>query len=274
LITTTSRLPLLIEPEQLAAELNKPDIIIVDLCKPDIYQKSHIPGAIHIDYSSLVTSKPPVHGLVPDEDHLATLMSQYGIKATDTIVTYDDEGGGKAARFIYTLDILGHASSALLNGGLYSWANEGYPLQSTPNRRPVTNYDIRLNTSPVADREFIISHLGQKDLQIVDARSNAEYQGSRKMAEKVGHIPGAVNLDWVELMDQSRNLRLKTQEQLWQILNKLHISADLTTVVYCQTHHRSALMYFAFKYLGFEDVKGYPGSWSDWGNNPDTPVES
>ena len=269
-----TRLPLLIEPEQLLSAKESPDLVIVDLCKAETYAQAHIPGAIHIEYSHIVTSSPPVMGLVPDKDHLATLMSQSGIKPGDTLVAYDDEGGGKAARFIYTLDIIGHKKYALLNGGLHAWANEGHPLESSPNKKPPSEYAISISTSPVATKDYIQSHLGTSEVQVVDARSPEEYQGTKKFAARGGHIPGAINLDWVNLMNPQRNLRLKNSDELKEMLQTLGLSYDKPTVVYCQTHHRSALTYFALKNLGFTDVKGYPGSWSEWGNSTDTPIET
>ena len=269
-----NRLPLLIEPEQLASEKDNSDIVIVDLSKAQTYAQSHIPGAIHIEYSQIVHPSPPVMGLIPDEEHLTSLMSESGINADDTLVVYDDEGGGKAARFIYTLDIIGHKHYALLNGGLHAWANEGHPLETTPNRRPTSNYSISIDHSPIATKDFIQSNLGKSEVQIIDSRSPAEYEGSKKLAEKGGHIPGAINLDWVNLMDLQNNLRLKNNQELTQLIQNLNIAIDKPTVVYCQTHHRSALTYVAFKNLGFKTVKGYPGSWSEWGNSPETPVET
>jgi thiosulfate/3-mercaptopyruvate sulfurtransferase len=273
------RLPLLIEPEQLASEIGGPGstgdtgITIVDLCKPETYAQAHVPGAIHIDYQQIVTAKPPVMGLVPDSDHLSALMSQAGIQSDDSIVVYDDEGGGKAARFIYTLDIIGHKNYSLLNGGLHAWTNEGHPLDSTPNKKTVSNYTTVFDKSPIATRELIQAQLGNPNVQIIDARSPAEYNGSKKFSEKGGHIPGAINLDWVSLMDQHKNLRLKNKDEINSILEELNIALDKPTIVYCQTHHRSALTYFALKNLGMNDIKGYPGSWSEWGNSRDTPIE-
>lgn len=271
---TESRLPLLIEPEQLASVKDNADIVIVDFCKQSTYDQAHIPGAIHIEYSQIVATQKPVMGLVPDEKHLAETMSQAGIKPGDTVITYDDEGGGKAARFLYTLDIIGHQHYALLNGGLHAWANEGYPLEATPNKRSLSEYTINIDSTPIATMDFIKEQLGKNNIQFIDARSLAEYEGSKKLAEKGGHIPGAVNLDWVNLMNPQKNLRLKSNEEISKILRNLNISTDKPTIVYCQTHHRSALTYFALKNLGFHDVKGYPGSWSEWGNSPETPVET
>ena len=271
---TDSQLPLIIEPEALAAKLGTPGITIVDICKATSYARAHVPGAIHIDYPQFTVAKPPVNGLVPDSDQLTALLSQAGITPNDTIVAYDDEGGGKAARFIYTLDIIGHKNYALLNGGLHAWVNEGHPLEATPNKNSPSNYFVKTNYGPVATKESIKQQLGNPELQIIDARSPAEFNGTKRFAEKGGHIPGAKNFDWVNLMDQNNNLRLKSAEEISRMLQEHNISTDKPTIVYCQTHHRSALTYFALKAVGVSDVKGYPGSWSEWGNSPDTPVET
>jgi thiosulfate/3-mercaptopyruvate sulfurtransferase len=269
-----TRLPLLIEPDHLQSVLQHAGILIIDLCKPDTYIQAHIPGAVHLDYSQIVTAMPPVMGLVPDTAQLNNLMSLIGATRDSHIIAYDDEGGGKAARLLYTLDIMGHEHYSLLNGGLHAWANEGHPLEATPNRKPASQYQCSRQEQPIATRQYIVDHLNEESIQIVDARSDGEYSGARKMAEKGGHIPGAVNIEWLMLMDRQKNLRLKSETELQNLLNKYGITPDKTTIVYCQTHHRSALTYVALKYLGFRDVKGYPGSWSDWGNSPDTPVES
>jgi thiosulfate/3-mercaptopyruvate sulfurtransferase len=213
-------------------------------------------------------------GLVPETDQLNKLMSQIGATPDSHIVAYDDEGGGKAARLLYTLDIMGHKHYSLLNGGLHAWANEGHPLEATANTREASQYQASLNEAPVATRQYIVDQLKNDAVQIIDARSEGEFTGVRKMAQKGGHIPGAVNIEWLMLMDRQKNLRMKSDEELINLLNQFGISPDKTTIVYCQTHHRSALTYVALKHLGFQDVKGYPGSWSDWGNHPDTPVES
>ncbi|WP_455207933.1 sulfurtransferase [Kaarinaea lacus] len=269
-----TRLPLLIEPDHLQSVLQHTDILVIDLCKPETYLQAHVPGAVHMDYSQIVTANPPVMGLVPDIERLNGLLSQAGVTPDTHIIAYDDEGGGKAARLLYTLDVVGHVKHSLLNGGLHAWANEGHPLEATPNTKPPSQYKASIHEQPIATRQYIVAQLNNDSIQIIDARSEAEFTGARKMAEKGGHIPGAINIEWLMLMDRQKNLRLKSQDELTTLLSEYRITPDKTTIVYCQTHHRSALTYIALKYLGFKDVKGYPGSWSDWGNSVDTPIES
>ena len=111
------------------------------------------------------------------------------------------------------------------------------------------------------------------DQAIWDARSPEEYRGEKVAAQRGGHIPGAINIDWLELMDRERQLRLVDLQDLQQRLDKLGLSKDKTVITHCQTHHRSGLSYLAMKILGYDRIKGYHGSWSEWGNLPSTPVE-
>ena len=108
---------------------------------------------------------------------------------------------------------------------------------------------------------------------LLDARSTDEYLGSKRFAERGGHIPGAVNLDWMQTMDRNRGLRFKPAEELRTMLTSLGVTPDREVVCYCQSHHRSAHSCMMLKSLGFARVRGYPGAWSDWGNSPDTPIE-
>ncbi|MGD8566514.1 MAG: rhodanese-like domain-containing protein [Gammaproteobacteria bacterium] len=272
------RLPLVVEPDQLVPVLENHDLLVVDLCKPETYAQGHIPGAVHLDYKQIIAAQKPVMGLVPDADHLGQLMSQIGATPQTHIVAYDDEGGGRAARLLYTLDIMQHNHYSLLNGGIHAWANEGHPLETTVNTRATTDYAVTLQQQPVATKDFILQRLGDPQLALIDARTPAEYSGEKKLAARGGHIPGATNLDWVNLIDRQHNMRLKPDSEIKQLLANIGVNAesfaDNPVVVYCQTHHRSALTYIALKNLGYSDVKGYPGSWSEWGNADDTPVET
>ncbi|MEJ2106096.1 MAG: rhodanese-like domain-containing protein [Acidiferrobacteraceae bacterium] len=108
----------------------------------------------------------------------------------------------------------------------------------------------------------------------MDARTPEEYRGEKKLAQQVGHIPGAVNFNWTDAMDPNRQRRLKDADELRSRFAELGITPDKEIIVYCQTHHRSAHTFILLQWLGYTRVRGYPGSWSDWGNRSDTPVES
>jgi len=97
--------------------------------------------------------------------------------------------------------------------------------------------------------------------------------GSSVLAARGGHIPGAVNMDWVLAMDKARDLRLRSPEELRRMLERRGVTPDKEVIVYCQTHHRSSHTYVMLKSLGYPRIRGYPGAWSAWGNRRDTPVE-
>lgn len=265
-------LPLLVEPDQLQAKLGAPGLMVIGLCKPTTYAQAHVPGAVNLDYAQLIAINKPVMGLLPDADHLHRTFSALGLTPDTHVVTYDDEGGGRAARLIWTLDVIGHKHASLLNGGLHAWLNENHALESTRNLATPGDYTVHIDENPIANKDFILQHLNDPGVALLDARSKEEYTGERKFAERGGRIPGAVNLDWHEVMDHDRNLRLKPESVLRAMLTERGVTPNKTVVTYCQTHHRSALTYFVLKYLGYPRIKGYPGSWSEWGNDDSTPI--
>lgn len=264
-----------IEPEQLEAIRNNDNLVIIDLCKAEQYAKAHIPDALFVNYMDIVEGEKPVMGLLPDNEKFSALLSALGINRQSLIVAYDDEGGGKAARFVWTLHVFGHEKSVVLNGGLHAWANEGHALSNAMSGTPETSdYQLKKTHRHTANRAFIQTHLEDDGLVLVDARSLAEYTGEKRFADRGGHIPGAIHFEWTAMMNTSNNLRRLPAETLQPQLEQLGITPDKEIVCYCQTHHRSAYTWLVLKSLGYENVLGYPGSWSEWGNHPDSPVES
>jgi thiosulfate/3-mercaptopyruvate sulfurtransferase len=270
---TINNLPLIMEPELLESHLGSDNLLVVDLCKPSTYVQAHIPGAVHVDYQSIIRADKPAMGLLPAEQDLSRVLSAIGLTPETHVVAYDDEGGGKAARLLWTLECAGHSNISLLNGGLHAWSNEGHPLENKTVTVVASDYPVAFREEPVADADYILAHLNDDNVRLLDVRNPAEYNGVKKFAARAGHIPGAVNMEWTEAMDQHHNLRLQPTEKLNELLEPLGITSDKEVVVYCQTHHRSAHSYIVLKSLGFEKLRGYPGSWSEWGNRTDTPVE-
>ena len=157
------------------------------------------------------------------------------------------EGGGWAGRLIWTLEVLGHQGYSLLNGGALAWAAAGLPLASGAAQVEPRPYRARIDPSPIADKQQLLAQLDDPDSIVWDARSAEEYLGLRASARRNGHIPGAVNLDWLELMDQRNHFRLKPLPELRERLQTLGIGPGKRIITHCQTHHRSGLSWLVGK---------------------------
>ncbi len=266
-------LPLIIEAEQLMPQLDNRNLLLVDLSSPETYVQYHIPGAVYLEYAWIVRIEHPRLGLLPDPAQLTNVLSALGLRPDTHVVTYDDEGGGRACRFLWTLEAAGHKNFSLLNGGLKAWANEGHEISSKIIYPTPCDYTVNMDFTGVATRQYILDNLSNEQVVIFDTRSPAEFSGKKVYAQRGGHIPGAVNMEWTEAMDKNRDLRLKPENELRQLLESRGVTPDRQIIVHCHSHHRSAHTYIMLKTLGYPDIKGYPGSWSDWGNEPNTPIE-
>ncbi|MFM8353595.1 MAG: sulfurtransferase [Gammaproteobacteria bacterium] len=262
----------LLEPEDLAA-LPPEGVLIVHVAGAGAYQSAHVPGAVLVEPGELVAGTPPAPGRLPDIQRLTRLFQRLGYSPDLTIVAYDDEGGGWAGRFLWTLDVIGHTRWAYLNGGIQAWYAAGQPIEQGPPRAPQAGVEplvIHVDTGPIAEIPDVLATLDNPDAVVWDARSEAEYLGLRSGSQRAGRVPGAVNLDWLALMDPARELRLVAD--LPTRLAAHGITPDKHVITHCQTHHRSGLTYLAARLLGFPRIQAYHGSWGEWGNRADTPI--
>ena len=263
---------ILIEPQQLAACLDDKEILVVAVCIKEAFDDGHIPGSILIEPTKLIKGEKPAIGKLPNVEELETLFSSIGLGQNRRIIVYDDEGGGWAGRLIWTLDVLGHSNYALLNGGIIAWRNEGFPISTKSKTPQISAFKAELRRDVIADMSDVLNSINDDNTKVWDARAPEEYDGTKVTALKNGHVPGAVNLDWVHMMDSKNNLKIHHLDQIRAQLAQIGITKQVKVITHCQTHHRSGLTYFVGKLLGL-NISAYDGSWSEWGNHPETPVE-
>jgi thiosulfate/3-mercaptopyruvate sulfurtransferase len=261
-------LPLIIEPADLAPHLD--DVLIIDLSSDATFAQAHLPGAIHIRPQELVSGERPAVGKLPHLDQLEDLFGNIGYRTDRHIVVYDDEGGGWAGRMIWTLDVIGHQGASYINGGIHAWLEAGLPTTKAVVRPTPTDVRLTIHSDRIATKEEIVTSLTDHSLLIWDARGPDEYVGAKIVAQRGGRIPGAINFEWTRAMDPDRQLRIRTDVR--EQLAAVGIDGSKPIATHCQTHHRSGFTYLVGKSLGF-DIKGYDGSWAEWGNDPDTPIE-
>lgn len=259
----------LIEPDQLQQTLEAENALLVHVGDEANYRRGHIPGAVLVTPAQLVCGVAPATGRLPDVDWLNGLFASLGYHRELAIIAYDDEGGGWAGRFLWTLDVIGHSHWSYLNGGLQAWQqDEGSLATESPTPAP-TDVSLTVNSGPIAEVPDVLAAMAAGTC-IWDVRSRAEYVGSKLAAKRGGHIPGAIHLDWLELMDPDRGLRLK--EGLEALLAEHGIGRSSPLITYCQTHHRSGLSYLVARLLDLPAPRAYHGAWSEWGNRDDTPI--
>lgn len=267
-------LPLIIEAADLNSQLANPDLLIIDLSSEENYLKGHIPGAIHLPASRLLAGEGPIPNKLPSQDQLNQLCQEIGLKKSSQVVAYDDQLGPWAGRLVWTLNILGFENCSVLNGQLNAWVKQGFATESSVNKAGTSDFSGTINRDFVADIEFITNSLPSTNHIIWDARSPEEYRGEKVInAQKGGHIPGAVNVEWTDCLISTEDPRLKPDQELLELLANQGIQQGKSIITHCQTHRRSGLTYLIAKHLGFENIRCYDGSWFEWGNQPGTPVE-
>ncbi|MDX1498174.1 MAG: sulfurtransferase, partial [Salinisphaeraceae bacterium] len=214
-----------------------------------------------------------VMGLISDDKQLSIALSAIGFTGEQHVVAYDRNGGGQAGRLLYTLDAIGHSKTSLLDGGLQAWAAAQLPIETGTVEVTPSQYQAKFQGENVARKDYILSRLGADDVAILDCRSPAEYHGQDVRSARGGHIPGAINFNWTDAFDPDNPPSLRDLEELRSHFEAQGITPDKEVIAYCQTHTRSSHTYMLLKQLGYTKLKGYPGAWSDWGNDPETPIE-
>ena len=269
-------IPRLLEPALfetlLGSEQNNDNLIIVDLCSDALYRQKHVPGAVHLQPGALMAGTAPYPGKLPSLEQLQHIIRYLGINAHSHVVIYDDEGGGWAGRFAWTLDLLGYKNWSYLNGGIVAWIKEGFVTESQANQPLASDTEVSIaNPKVLISADQVISQLSNSDFAVWDARSPGEYSGNMVRSARGGHIPGAINIEWTALMNPQRNLRIREDAQA--ILNNAGLGKNKSVATHCQSHHRSGFTYMVARILEYKNISAYDGSWAEWGSLDHTPVE-
>ncbi|MBF0213662.1 MAG: sulfurtransferase [Magnetococcales bacterium] len=263
------RMPFFVDGEWLQARIEAGTALrVVQVGGEKDYPRLHIQGAVLVSYGEFTTQRDGLPGMRADESVLTALMGRLGITAQTPVVVYDLAGGTDAARFAWTLAMLGHqAGCALLNGGLSAWYQDRRHLDMTiPEIEPVV---YRIEAEPEerweADRDEVLALTEAKSEGVlVDTRTQNEYVGLTLRAPR-GHLPRALHWDWMDALVGRHDPRLQSEEQLRAQCAALGlVDPEHPVIVYCETAHRAAHTWIVLRHLGWKRVRLYDGSMAEW----------
>ena len=257
---------LLVEAADLARPATASGFHVLDARPRDQYLAGHVPGAVWVDHDAWAKAFDDGQ----DADAWAKRMAALGVDLDTTVVVYDDNRCKDAARIWFVLHYWGVKDVRLLgDGGWRAWADAGKVSKDEPT---VPSRDVKLAPQErrLATKGQVLQLLKGEGSQIIDARSSQEFCGEAVTAKRNGAIPGALHLEWSDVID-AKTQRFKTREELaklFQDAGKLNRPA----VTHCQSGGRASVMAFTLELMGAKDVRNYYKSWAEWGNAEDTPV--
>ena len=255
-----------IDTNDLRKILANPNLVLVDTRSYKEYLTEHIPGAVNLDLIYYHWSDTSKEGMKAFDIEMQKLLSYVGITKEKKVVFYDEVSGMSAARGVWLLIYFSHPQVFILDGGMKKWKSLGFSLETKTNGFKPAKFTGKVNKDIFAGYEYIKKNLDK--IKLIDARTKEEFDGTVIRAARSGHIPNAINIDWDQNIAEDGTMKHnKSLSELYKL------SQDDEIITYCQGGYRAANSFLALKKLGFKNVKVYVGSWGEWGNRLDLPIE-
>ena len=245
--------------------------LLLDLRPPEAFAAGHIPTAIHLDLwgVSLIDTDPaPLKAFMWMIEHV---FAVHGVDATTPVIVYDEQSGVRAARAFWFLEHFGHPAVRLLDGGFNAWVASGLPVTRDAAPPPKSEWTGTREARTLATWKDVKDAIGRPGSIILDTRSDAEHEGTLVRARRGGAVPGAVHIEWTRNLAESGEF--KSADELKKMYADAGVTPDREVITYCQGGYRAANAYLALRLLGYPRVRMYIGSWKEWGDREDLPIE-
>jgi len=272
--------PVLVATDWLAEHLGEEGIVVAEVDEsPELYDEGHIPGAVKLHWRDDL--QDPVERDIVSREAFEALLGERGIGNDTTVVLYGDKNNWFAAYAYWYLKIYGHGDVRILDGGRQKWIEEGRDTTAdVPSPSPAQYTASERDESIRAYRDEVQDWIGSGERALVDVRSPGEYAGDliappgyeQEGAQRAGHIPSAASIPWASAVADDGTF--KSADELRELYGGKGVTPDKEVTAYCRIGERSAHTWFVLhELLGFENVRNYDGSWTEWGNLVDVPVE-
>lgn len=274
-----------VSTEWLADNIKAPDLRLIDasyylpgegLDPRREFEAQHIPGAVFFDIDDIKDPDSELPHMLPPPHIFSSKVRRLGLGDGLRLVVYDQRGVWSAPRAWWTFRYFGHHEVAVLDGGLPKWLNEGRPVEEGPASPEERHFTPRINSFVLRDRGQVLANLNGGPEQVLDARAAARFAGEAaepRPGLRAGHIPGSRNLPFTEIVDQERQT-LRDKAELRERFAAAGIDLKRPVVTTCGSGVTAAVLALGLHRLGHRDVSVYDGSWSEWGLEGDTPVET